>query len=195
VEEEKKPEESVPAEVVPEAPAEAAAAEAAPAETAPTEATVAEAIAGEASEAGEPAAQPSQSDCNLAALAHGSILLNLVVPGLGLVAALLIWLNVRERSRYAGFQSLQALTFQGAVLLATVLGGVLVVAGWLISGLLTVVLVGCLLMPFALLLTIAVALVPIAGLVYGLVAAYETYYGHDFRYWLVGEWLEREQAR
>jgi hypothetical protein len=75
------------------------------------------------------------------------------------------------------------------------LGGILVVVGWVVSGLLTAFLVGCLLMPFALLLTIAVVLVPIAGLVYGLVGAYETYYGHDFRYWLVGEWLEQEQAR
>jgi uncharacterized Tic20 family protein len=85
--------------------------------------------------------------------------------------------------------------FQVAVLLATLLGGILVAVGWVVSGLLAAVLVGCLLMPFALLLTIAVGLVPIAGLVYGLVGTYEVYYGHDFRYWLVGEWLEREQAQ
>lgn len=191
MEEEKKPAESTLAEIVPETvPTEPAA------EAAPTEETPAEVTPPEAAPAAAPpeAARPSQSDCNLAALAHGSTLLNLF-PGLGILAALLIWLNVKERSRYAGFQSLQALAFQVAVLLATLLGGILVAVGWVVSGLLAAVLVGCLLMPFALLLTIAVGLVPIAGLVYGLVGAYEVYYGHDFRYWLVGEWLEREQAQ
>lgn len=192
MEEEKKPAESTLAEIVPETvPTEPAA------EAAPTEETPAEVTPPEAAPAAAPPeeARPSQSDCNLAALAHGSTLLNLVFPGLGILAALLIWLNVKERSRYAGFQSLQALAFQVAVLLATLLGGILVAVGWVVSGLLAAVLVGCLLMPFALLLTIAVGLVPIAGLVYGLVGAYEVYYGHDFRYWLVGEWLEREQAQ
>jgi len=189
VEEEKKPAESIPAEAVPEA-----AAELAPTEPA-AEVTPGEVTPPEAAPAAAPAARPSQNDCTMAALAHGSTLLNLVFPGLGILAALLIWLNVKERSRYAGFQSLQALAFQVAVLLATLLGGILVAIGWLVSGLLTAVLVGCLLMPFALLLTLAVILVPIAALVYGLVGAYEVYYGRDFRYWLVGEWLEREQAR
>jgi len=191
VEDEKKPAESTLAEIVPETvPTEPAA------EAAPTEETPAEVTPPEAAPAAAPPeeARPSQSDCNLAALAHGSTLLNLF-PGLGILAALLIWLNVKERSRYAGFQSLQALAFQVAVLLATLLGGILVAVGWVVSGLLTAVFVGCLLMPFALLLTIAVGLVPIAGLIYGLVGAYEVYYGHDFRYWLVGEWLEQEQAR
>lgn len=186
MEEEKKLAESTLAEIVPETVPTEPAAEAAPTEETPAEVTPAAAP--------PEAARPSQSDCNLAALAHGSTLLNLF-PGLGILAALLIWLNVKERSRYAGFQSLQALAFQVAVLLATLLGGILVAVGWVVSGLLTAVLVGCLLMPFALLLTIAVGLVPIAGLVYGLVGAYEVYYGHDFRYWLVGEWLEREQAQ
>jgi len=196
VEEEKKPAE-IPAEAMPEVipgevtPAEEVAVEAAPAEEAAAEVLPPEAAPTAAlpEEAG-----PSQNDRNLAALAHGSTLLNLVFPGLGILAALLIWLSVKERSRYAGFQSLQAVAFQVAALLATVLGGILVTVGWVVSGLLTAVLVGCLLMPFALLLTIAVILVPIAGLVYGLFGAYEVYNGRDFRYWLVGEWLEQQPA-
>jgi uncharacterized Tic20 family protein len=211
VEEEKKPAESIPAEAAPEAAADEAPSRppfrevrregasevtpigATPAEAAPTEAAPAEEAPAEVMPPEE--ARPSQNDCNLAALAHGSTLLNLFFPGLGILAALLIWLNVKERSRYASFQSLQAMAFQVAALLVTLLGAILVTVAWVVSGLLAAVLVGCLLMPFALLLTIAVVLVPIAGLVYGLVGAYETYYGRDFRYWLVGEWLEREQAR
>ena len=198
MEEEKKPAENIPAEDVSEpAPAEAALVEPTPAEAAPTAETVAELAPPEAVAAAAPLeeARPSQNDRNLAALAHGSTLLNLVFPGLGILAALLIWLSVKERSRYAGFQSLQAVAFQVAALLATVLGGILVVVGWVVSGLLAAVLVGCLLMPFALLLTLAVILLPIAALVYGLFGAYEVYYGRDFRYWLVGEWLEQDQAR
>lgn len=197
MEEEKKPAE-IPAEAVPEViPGEATPAEAEAVEAAPTEETVSEVAPPEAVVAAAPLeeARPSQNDRNLAALAHGSTLLNLVFPGLGILAALLIWLSVKDRSRYAGFQSLQAVAFQVAALLATVLGGILVTVGWVVSVLLTAVAVGCLLMPFALLLTIAVILVPIAGLVYGLFGAYEVYYGRDFRYWLVGEWLEQDQAR
>jgi hypothetical protein len=188
VEEEKKPAENITAEAVSEpAPAEAAPTAETVAEVAPPEAAAAAALPEEA--------RPSQNDRTMAALAHGSTLLNVVFPGLGILAALLIWLNVKERSRYAGFQSLQAVAFQVAALLATLLGAILVVVAWVVSGLLTAIAVGCLLMPFALLLTIAVLLVPIAWLVYGLVGAYEVYNGRDFRYWLVGEWLEQQPAR
>jgi len=197
VEEEKKP-----AEILAEAVPEVIPGEATPVEEVPVEATPAEEVAAEVlpPRAAATAALPeeagsSQNDRNLAALAHGGTLLNVVFPGLGILAALLIWLSVKERSRYAGFQSLQAVAFQVAALLATVLGGILVVVGWVVSALLVAVAVGCLLMPFALLLTLAVILMAIAALVYGLFGAYEVYNGRDFRYWLVGEWLEQEQAR
>jgi uncharacterized Tic20 family protein len=76
---------------------------------------------------------------------------------------------------------------------------VLIVVGWTISGALTAVLIGLCLMPFALLITVVLALLvlilPLAQLGYGLYAAYETYQGRDFRYWLVGENLEKEMAK
>jgi len=60
------------------------------------------------------------------------------------------------------------------------------------------VLIGLLLMPFALLLTLLMVLllvgVPFAWLGYGLYAAYEVYQGRDFLYWLVGERLKQEVA-
>jgi hypothetical protein len=51
---------------------------------------------------------------------------------------------------------------------------------------------GCLLMPFALL----VSLVPLAALVYGVLAGVQCSQGEDFRYWLVGDWVrETYEAR
>jgi hypothetical protein len=76
---------------------------------------------------------------------------------------------------------------------------ILIVVGWTISGALTAVLIGLCLMPFVLLITVVLALLvlilPLAQLGYGLYAAYETYQGRDFRYWQVGESLEKEMAK
>jgi hypothetical protein len=81
-----------------------------------------------------------------------------------------------------------------AVLVAVM--AVWIAIAWTVSGLLSAVLVGLLLMPFALLLTLlTIALlvcIPFAWLGYGLYAAYQVYQGRDFRYWSIGEWLERE---
>jgi hypothetical protein len=70
----------------------------------------------------------SQHERVLAALAHGSILLAAAFGVGGIVAALLIWLLQRGKSAYVAAQALQALDYQTAVLVITVVGGV----GWLI---------------------------------------------------------------
>jgi uncharacterized Tic20 family protein len=116
-----------------------------------------------------------------AMLAHLSVLLNLLTGFLGPVAALIIYLVFRDRSRYVAYQSLQSLIFQ---LVAWVGGGALAGVAWAISGILAAVLVGCLLMPIALL----ISLIPVAALVYGVVGAIQCSQGLDFRYWLVGDW-------
>ena len=83
----------------------------------------------------------------------------------------------------------------GTFVLVVVLA-VLVALAWMVSGVLSVVVVGLLLVPLALLLTLLMVLFlvggPIAWVGYGLYAAYQAYQGRDFRYWLIGEWLERE---
>ena len=117
-----------------------------------------------------------------AMLAHLSVLLNLLTGFLGPVAALIIYLIFRDRSRYVAYQSLQSLIFQ---LVAWVGGGALASIAWAISGVLAAVLIGCLLMPIALL----ISLVPVAALVYGVVGAIQCSQGLDFRYWLVGDWV------
>ena len=118
-----------------------------------------------------------------AMLAHLSILLNLVSGLLGVIAALLVYLVYKDRSRYVAFQSLQALVFQ---LIFWAGGGALAVVAWVASTLLSVVLVGLLCFPIALLLT----LVPMGAIAYGIVGGIQCSQGQDFRYWLIGDWVQ-----
>ena len=117
-----------------------------------------------------------------AMLAHLSVLLNLVTGFLGPVAALLIYLAYRDRSRYVAYQSLQAFIFQ---LVWWGGGGLLAGIAWTISGILSMVLIGCCLMPFALL----ISFIPVGALVYGVVGAIQTSQGQEFKYWLVSDWV------
>jgi hypothetical protein len=117
-----------------------------------------------------------------AMLAHLSVLANLVTGLLGPVAALIIYLVYKDRSRYVAYHSMQAFVFQ---LVWWVGGGALSGASWAISGILSAVLIGLFLMPIACL----VSLIPIAALVYGVVGAVQCSQGGDFRYWLIGDWV------
>jgi len=155
---------------------------------------------------GETGMKPTD-EWTAAALAHASVLLTLVlgmVGGVGALAGLAVplvmYFGYRRRSRFVAFHALQSFAYQAAgVLLYAVLAAVLgagVAVVWTVSGLLSAVLVGLLLMPFALLLTLLMALLlssaPFAWLGYGLYGAYQVYQGRNFRYGLIGEWLERE---
>ncbi len=118
-----------------------------------------------------------------AMLGHLSALLNMVTGFLGILAALVIYLVYKDRSRYVAYHSLQSFLFQ---LICLVGGGTLVGGAWAISSLLVPVLgLGCLLMPFALLLTLALVMAP----VYNIVGAIQCNSGQDFRYWLIGDWV------
>jgi len=117
-----------------------------------------------------------------AMLAHLSVLLNLVSGALGLIAAIAIYLIYKDRSRYVAYHSLQSFFFQ---LIFWLGAGAVAGAAWAISGVLTTLFIGCLLMPIALLIT----LFPLLALVYGIVGAIQCSQGQDFRYWLVGDWV------
>jgi uncharacterized Tic20 family protein len=143
----------------------------------------------------------------MAALAHASILLTLVLAFaggvgalIGLAVPLVIYLSYRERSRFITFHGLQSLVYQGAgaliyIVLVVVLAALVAVV-WIITGLLSAAAIGFLLMPLAFAITgLMVTLLlgaPFLWLGYGIYAAYRVYQGEDFRYWLLGEWLERE---
>ena len=116
-----------------------------------------------------------------AMVSHLSVLANLVTAFLGPVIPLVIYLTFKDRSRYVAFQSMQAFIFQ---LIAWVGAGLLAAIAWTISGLLVVILIGCLIMPLALLISI----IPLAALVYGVIGAIQTDQGQNFKYWLVGDW-------
>ena len=120
-----------------------------------------------------------------AMLAHLSVLLNLVTGFLGVAAALLIYLIYKDRSRYVAYQSMQAFLFQ---LIFWAGGGLLIGIMWAIVGALSAVLIGILLIPFALVATLVLLLFPVIALVYGIVGGVRTSNGEDFRYWLVGDW-------
>lgn len=117
-----------------------------------------------------------------AMFAHLSILANLVTGFLGVVAAFVIYIIYKDRSRYVAYQSLQAIIFQ---LIGWVVGGALVGLSWAITGVLSAFIVGICLIPFAL----VISAVPIAALFYGVVAAIQCNNGEDFRYWLIGDWF------
>jgi uncharacterized protein len=109
-------------------------------------------------------------------LAHLSIFLNVFTGFLGPVAAFIIWLVYRDRSQTVAFHALQSAVYQAGWLL-------ILAVGWTITGLLTVVLVGFLLMP----LMLVVSVVPFAHAVY---AAYRIANGHEFRYPLAADMVD-----
>jgi uncharacterized Tic20 family protein len=136
--------------------------------------------------------QPSEDERVLAALSHASIVAN-VVNLAGMIATSLIWTMHRDRSPYVRAQALQALVYQGAVLLITLVlalfGGLFLALSLLpallrpdlyrssppsysvwIGGLALLTLIG-----FGVLATL-----------YGLYGAYQVYRGRSFRYLLIG---------
>ena len=125
----------------------------------------------------EPAAMGAQDERTLSALAHLSIFLNLFTGLLGPVAALIIWLVYRDRSSRVAFQALQSMWYQVGWL-------AILTAGWIVTGILTIVLIGFLLMPVMALITAF----PFAHAAY---AAYRVYKDGEYRYPFVADLIER----
>jgi uncharacterized protein len=117
-----------------------------------------------------------------AMLAHLSVLLNLATGILGPVGALIVYLVYKDRSRYVAYQSLQSLIFQ---LIGWIGGGIIIATVWTITGILSAIVVGVCLIPFAIILSI----IPLAVIVYCIIGAIKCSNGEDFKYWLVGDWV------
>jgi len=115
-----------------------------------------------------------------AMIAHLSVLANLVTGFFGPVAALVIYLIYKDRSRYVAYQSLQAFIFQ---LIWWVGAGAIAGIAWAISGILAAVLIGLLCMPIA----CVISLIPLGAIVYGIVGGVQASQGRDFKYWLIGD--------
>jgi hypothetical protein len=125
----------------------------------------------------ETAAMSAQDERTWSALAHLSIFLNLVTGFLGPVAALVVWLVYKDRSSKVAFQALQSMWYQVAWL-------IVLVAGWTVTGILTIVLIGFLLMP-------AMALISVVPFVHGAYAAYRVKRDGEYRYPFIADMIER----
>ena len=125
---------------------------------------------------------PTSEERSWATIAHLSILLSLFTGMLGIIVAFIIYLVYKDRSKYIAYHAAQSAIFQ----LITVIGaGFLIAAAWVVTIPLLFILVGLLLLPF----TIILSMIPTASLIYGVIAAIETSSGKDFKYWLIGDWM------
>jgi uncharacterized Tic20 family protein len=143
--------------------------------------------------------QPSEDERILAALAHASIIANIVNLA-GMFAAGLIWATQRDRSDYVRRHALQSLLYQGMALLIMIF----LLVFWGIC-------LGFSLLPVAVrpdlyrssppnsfwiaLLGLALPVgFGILATLYGLYGAYQAYQGRAFRYPLVGRVARRAAA-
>lgn len=131
---------------------------------------------------GSPESLSPSDERTWAMLAHLTVLANLVTGFLGTVAALVIYLVYKERSRYVAYHSMQAFILQ---LVWWIGGGALTGIAWTFTGISSIALIGLLCIPLACL----VSLVPLGSIVYGIIGAIQCSQGQDFRYWLVGDWV------
>lgn len=154
----------------------------------------------------ETADLPTQDERVMAALAHAGV----VWPALGLVAPLVIWGTQREKSRFVGFQALQAAAYQFILILGGLVASVCCMCSFVIFPLAerfaaplprawadVVMCVPVLTLSCAYGATmLTLLLLWLAYLGYGLFGAVMVIQGQNFRYAFLGRWLERylEQA-
>ena len=145
-----------------------------------------------------------------AAIAHGSVWLTLlggflsvgaIVP-VSIFVPLAIYFMFRRKSDYVAFHAMQAFTLQlvGTVGAFAVLmvGGIVWTLGMVIALMAVVILVGFILVPLwgivGVLLGLLILVMPIAALLYGTIAAIETYNGRDYRFPVIAKWVDRQLA-
>ncbi len=119
-------------------------------------------------------------------LAHLTVLLNLVTGFASPVAALVIYLIYKDRSHKIAYHALQAMIFQ---LIWWYGGGLIIGAMWATVGVLSAILIGIILIPVEVVMTLVLALLPVGAFIYGIIGTIQVYQGQDFRYWLVGDWV------
>jgi uncharacterized protein len=133
-------------------------------------------LAGDRFEERGAVAMGTQEERTWSALAHLSVFLNLFTGFLGPVAAGIIWLVYKDRSPQVAFHALQSAAYQIAWI-------VLLGAGWALTGLLTLILIGFLLIPVMAIATV----VPFVHMAY---AAYRVSKGDDYRYPIVADLIQ-----
>ena len=142
---------------------------------------------------------PTQDERVMAALAQVTIIL----PFLGVVAPIFIWVTQKDKSKYVSFQSLQAVAYQ-LTLIMFYFGGMACYMCSFVGMFLGTIPLGATENPNPLAmglfgLSFVLPFVVFAGLfvgmfvyiVYGIVAAVMVIQGKDFRYIFIGSRLER----
>ncbi len=150
----------------------------------------------------------SDEERRWAAVAHASVWITFItgfatagfgVP-LSVFVPLVIYFMFRNKSDYVAFHALQAFVIQlmgtvGALALLVV-GGIVWVIGLVIALLLVLVLVGFVVAPLWVLVGVAgfvlICLMPFAMLLFGTIAAIQTYHGRDYRYPYVAHWVDSQ---
>lgn len=141
---------------------------------------------------------PTSNERTLAGLAHASILLGMLTNGLGgAVAATLIWATQKDRSDYVAFQALQAAVY----MLVSIAVFSLIWCCWILFYFATWIPMFSALNqdPDTLPLSFWVGILSMAlpflvmGLwtLYGLWGALRCFQGRDFRYLVIGDWVQR----
>lgn len=137
---------------------------------------------------------PASDDKIMAALAHGSIFLAFLGP----VIPLVVWISQRRKSRYVRFHALQAMGYQALLFWLWIAGIILIVA-------LTICLAFPLsifilkdsdnagIVPFIIQIFIFISIFGLMGLSFltGILGAVFCLLGREFRYPIIGKWLER----
>ena len=122
------------------------------------------------------AVMSAQDERTWSVLAHLSMFLNLFTGFLGPVAALIIWLVYKDRSEKVAFHALQSMWYQIGWL-------VILAVGWTVTGLLTMILIGFLLIP-------VMAIVSVVPFVHAGYAAYRVSEGDEYRHPIVSDLVE-----
>jgi uncharacterized Tic20 family protein len=148
-------------------------------------------------------AGPTQDERILAGLAHVSAILPLV----GVIAPIVIWVTQKDRSRLVGFQALQALVYQLTMVVAWFVGMACYMCSFIgtfagiaggtlsgpvdseLSGLRAALTILPMVLPFLVLGLMFLG--GIAFVVYGVVGAVQSLRGRAFRYAIIGARLER----
>ena len=112
-------------------------------------------------------------------LSHLSLLLSLITGIGGPIAAFVLWLVYKDRSQRVAFHALQSLWYQVAWI-------VILFVGWTVTGILSLIFIGLLLVPVMLIATF----VPFVHQGY---AAYKVYQGVDYRYPVIADMVDRER--
>lgn len=151
---------------------------------------------------------PDANERKWAALAHGSTLLTALsaLTGVGVLVTLfiplLIYFSFRKRSEYVAFHALQAFALQlvGTIgwLALVLFGSAIAFLLLIVSIILIVVAVGVVLVPIValvwVLFLVASLLLPLGMIIYGVIAAVETWAGHNYRIPYIARWVESQMV-